>query len=86
MKEHLVYVLYSPQYDKIYCGVTSDLIDRYRSHNRKGTKGWTKAFRPWIVIHVEVYQTRLDALKREKSLKSAKGREWIPNEILLNYL
>ncbi|MGB5236257.1 MAG: GIY-YIG nuclease family protein, partial [Flavobacteriaceae bacterium] len=56
------------------------------SHNSKSTKSWTRSFRPWIVIHVEVFQTRSEALKREKNLKSGKGREWIRNKILPNYL
>ena len=56
------------------------------SHNLLGTKDWTKAFRPWFVIHVEVFRTRSEALKRERRLKSGKGREWIRSEILPNYL
>jgi len=38
---YTVYTLYSPDYDKIYIGYTSDLESRMISHNEKGTKGWT---------------------------------------------
>ena len=85
MNEHLVYVLYSHYHNKIYCGVTSDLIDRFQSHNRLATKGWTKSYRPWIVIHIEVFLNRSEALKREKELKSGGGREWLRRYILPNY-
>ena len=86
MEEHLVYVLYSSKHDKLYCGVTSDLIKRFNSHNLLGIRDWTKAYRPWIVVHVELFLTRSEALEREKSLKSGKGREWIRSEILPHYL
>jgi putative endonuclease len=50
------------------------------------TKGWTIKFRPWILIYKEEYELKVDAMKREKQLKSAKGREFIwklLNEIIL---
>ena len=72
-----VYVLYSPKYDKIYIGYTSNLVQRLLSHNKLGQKGWTKNFRPWILIHSEEFTTKPEAMKREKQLKSGKGREWI---------
>ena len=86
MDEHIVYVLYSNHFDRLYCGVTSDLIDRFRSHNSLATKGWTRSYRPWIVIHVEVYMTRSEALRRENVIKSGKGREWIRKHVLPNYM
>jgi len=47
---YTVYVLYSFSYDKIYIGYTSNLIDRFRSHNKLGKKGWTLRYRPWVVF------------------------------------
>ncbi len=47
----VTYVLFSPAFNKIYVGYTSDLIDRYNSHNFLSTKGFTKNFRPWIVVN-----------------------------------
>jgi putative endonuclease len=79
----IVYVLYSVEYNKIYVGFTSNLIERFKSHNELGTKGWTKNFRPWVIIHKEVFEEKSSALKREKELKSAKGREYIKNLIKL---
>jgi putative endonuclease len=72
----IVYALYSKTYDKIYIGMTSDLNERLRSHNELG-KGWTKSFRPWNVIYTEEFETKTDALKREKQLKGAAGRLFI---------
>ena len=74
---YIVYVLYSEVYDKIYVGYTADLTGRLLSHNELGIKGYTIKYRPWKVIYTEVFPEKPEALKREKQLKSAKGREFI---------
>ena len=77
-----IYVLHSLQSDKIYIGYTSDLASRLESHNKLATKGWTIKFRPWRLVHTEVFETKAEAMHREKQLKSARGREFIREEIL----
>jgi putative endonuclease len=72
-----VYILYSEKFNKIYVGYTSDLEKRFLSHNEIGIKGWTKNFRPWKIIHSEIFETKVEAINREKQLKSSKGRETI---------
>jgi len=86
-KMHCVYILYSKKLKKTYIGETKSIIDRFKSHNQLATKGWTLRGRPWVVIHVEFYDNRSLALKREKQLKGGQGRQWIKNEILcLSYI
>ncbi|AGA79650.1 MULTISPECIES: GIY-YIG nuclease family protein [Echinicola] len=80
-----VYVLFSPSYGKTYTGMTSDLINRFHSHNSFAKKGFTVKYRPWIMIHVEYFHHKSNALRREKELKSGKGREWIKQHILPLY-
>jgi putative endonuclease len=75
------YVLYSATFGKIYIGYTSDLQARLQSHNELATKGWTIRFRPWVLIHSESFETKAEALKREKELKSASGRKFIWEKI-----
>ena len=72
-----VYALYSPSHDKIYVGYSSNLQERLRSHNELAKKGWTVRYRPWEVVYQEEQLTKSEALRREKQLKSAKGREFI---------
>ena len=72
-----VYVLHSKSYDKIYIGFTSNLEQRLLSHNELGKKGWTIKFRPWQLIHTEEFLLKSDAIKREKQLKTATGRNFI---------
>ncbi|WMJ72134.1 GIY-YIG nuclease family protein [Cytophagaceae bacterium ABcell3] len=71
------YVLYSPQYQKIYIGSTSNLKEIVNSHNEHATKGWTIRYRPWILFYKEAFQTKQEALEREKQLKTAQGRQFI---------
>ncbi len=78
---YVTYILYSEKFDKIYIGYTSDLVDRFKSHNIFSTKGYTSKFRPWIVIYVEFSDSKTSAMQREKQLKSARGREFCRSQI-----
>jgi putative endonuclease len=73
----IVYVLYSEAHKKIYIGMTSNLEERFKSHNELAKKGWTIRYRPWEIIHTENFETKREALDRELQLKSAKGRAFI---------
>ena len=72
-----VYVLHSKSFNKIYIGYTSDLKSRLLSHNKLSTKGWTVNFRPWELLYKEEFETKAEAMKREKELKSSRGRSFI---------
>jgi len=77
MNEFVVYILHSEKYDKFYKGYTTSLIERFKSHNELATKGYTVKFRPWVVVHVECYTNKSEAIRREKYLKTGAGRAWI---------
>ena len=77
-----VYVLHSVRLNKIYIGFTSDLEGRLKSHNELANKGWTIKLRPWVLVHVETFQTKSEAMSREKELKSSRGRDFIRKNIL----
>ena len=81
MEEFVVYILFSKKYNKNYTGYTTNLIERFKSHNQLETKGYTLKFRPWEVIHVEFFNSKSEAMKREKYLKTGIGREFIKNLI-----
>ena len=77
----IVYVLYSESFKKIYIGYTSDLEKRLISHNELDTKGWTLKFRPWKILYTEIFDSKQKAMRRERELKSASGRQWIWEKI-----
>jgi putative endonuclease len=79
---YTVYVLFSEKFKKIYIGMTSNMEERFRSHNELSKKGWTKNFRPWVIVHKEFFDSKSNAFKREKQLKSAVGREFIWTQII----
>jgi hypothetical protein len=55
----------------------------FYSHNLPGNKGWTIKYRPWKVIHIEIFEDKREALRREQFLKNGMGRRYI-NEYLLH--
>ncbi len=77
MDEYVVYCLWSLKFDKIYIGYSGNLIERIKSHNSLSTSGYTLRYRPWIVIHVEFFNNKREAIIREKYLKSSRGRAFV---------
>ena len=71
-----VYVLYSAEFDRIYIGMTNNLERRIHEHNTGQNKS-TKAYLLWKHIYSEVFENRMEARKREKYLKSFRGRTFI---------
>ncbi len=72
---YFVYVLKSDIFDRTYTGMTSNLEKRLRQHNNSENKS-TKAYVPWRLIYKEEFDSRFEARKREKYLKSGIGREF----------
>jgi len=69
---HFVYILQSLKDSKYYIGETADVQARLLFHNA-GRQRSTKYRIPFIIILVEEFTTREQALKREKQIKSWKG-------------
>ena len=80
---YTVYILYSQTHDKIYIGYTSNLLERFKSHQKLG-KDWTASFRPWKVIYCEYFTDKGAALKREKQLKQYRNRLQIRIQIKIH--
>lgn len=69
-----VYVLCSKSNGWFYTGSTSDLPKRLKRHNSNLNRS-TKNRGPWELVHTEVFSTRAEAVRRERELKTGKGRE-----------
>jgi putative endonuclease len=81
---YYVYVLLNPD-GETYIGQTGDLEHRIAQHNDPDFRGTlhTKRRRgPWRLIHSEEHPTRAAAMRRERELKTGKGRHWIEQHIL----
>jgi putative endonuclease len=82
-KMYVVYAIYNKNHSKIYIGQTTDLGRRLLEHNEHTLGGFTSQFDGlWEVIYQEELPTREEALKREKQLKSFRGREFVKKHIL----
>ena len=66
---YYTYVLYSETYDRLYVGQTDDLVLRLQNHNEGRVKS-TKHYIPWEIIYFEEFDTRSEAMIREKQLKT----------------
>ncbi|MEX0362599.1 MAG: GIY-YIG nuclease family protein [Allomuricauda sp.] len=55
--------------------MSTNIERRLKEHNKGKTES-TKSCTPWEVVHTETFETRTEARKREKYLKSAAGRRW----------
>jgi len=77
-----VYVIYNRISHTIYIGQTADIQKRVESHNRKFGNHFTARFEgEWILIYNESLPTRSEAIKREKQLKSSRGRAYLSQYI-----
>ena len=73
---YIVYVLYSPKFNRIYIGQTFNIDQRLHDH-KKGYSKATSFTDDWEVIYSEEYSSRSEAFKRERQLKTAKGRSYL---------
>ena len=71
-----VYVLKSLKNNRLYTGSTHDIDKRLREHQAGQSKA-TRYIRPFQLLLVETYPTRSEAVRRERELKTGKGREEI---------
>ena len=78
-----VYILKSSSTDKIYIGCTDNIEKRLLTHNGillHDKKSYTyKQKGPWVVVYTEKCNDMSEARKREKYLKSGRGREFLKN-------
>ena len=79
---YYIYILKSLIDKKLYTGFSSNLRKRVREHEL-GNVDSTKNRRPLELIYYEAYKNKTDALKREKFLKTTKGKVQLKKQISL---
>ena len=73
---HYVYVLRSDSDRGLYIGYSANLRKRLTEHQAK--RSFATSLRgPWTLIYYEAYLEQVDALGREKYLKSGGGRRFL---------
>ena len=71
---YYVYIIYSGKFDRYYIGQTDSLEARLDRHNSEMVRA-TKHYLPWELVYYEEFETRGDAMKRERFLKRQRNRE-----------
>ena len=76
----VIYAIYNPK-GKIYIGQTKDLEKRLLRHNNqlphKSTSYTAKNPGPWTLFYSEKCDNKIETNKREKGLKSSRGRSFL---------
>jgi len=75
MKAPTVYILASKRNGTLYIGVTSDLIKRVWQHKNNIVEGFTRKYNVHLLVYFEQYDSIVDAITREKQLKTWQ-RSW----------
>jgi putative endonuclease len=74
-----VYVLKSLKNKKRYIGYTSKSTKEKLIEHNSGTNTFTRQNKPFVLIYSEEMESKNEALKREKFLKSGQGRKFLDN-------
>ncbi|UCH24048.1 MAG: GIY-YIG nuclease family protein [Deltaproteobacteria bacterium] len=72
----VVYIIQSQKDGSYYVGSAQDITGRIERHNQ-GRSKYTKSKRPWKIVHIEEFDTRSEAHKRERQIKSRKSLDYI---------
>ena len=79
------YVIVSESTGQTYVGQTEGLRRRVLEHNdpnNRRTLHTKRRLGPWIVAHWEAHEfSRAEAMKRERFLKTGRGRQWIKENL-----
>ena len=74
------YVIRSLKFPLLYKGHCENIDERLKQHN----SGMTKSIRPYIpfeLVYKEEFQSREEAIEREKYFKTARGRKFLKTKI-----
>jgi putative endonuclease len=74
--KYYTYILQSLKNGDLYIGSTADIYSRLQRHNNVGIKS-TKPYRPWKLLEYEQYNSRGEAVRRERFLKTHQQKEML---------
>ncbi len=77
---YYIYVIKSIQHDFYYKSHCENLEKRLSEHN-KGSTISIKPYLPFEIVYFEIFNTREEAITREKYFKTAAGRRFLKNKL-----
>ncbi|MEK7166846.1 MAG: GIY-YIG nuclease family protein [Patescibacteria group bacterium] len=79
--KYFVYILKSFKNNDIYIGSTNNVEKRFKLHNLGKVKS-TKSYIPWKLLEYHQYNSRSEAMKQEKYLKTGQQKEIIKRKYI----
>jgi putative endonuclease len=76
------YILKSLSHGSYYYGSSEDAGNRLKMHN-SGKVRYTKGRRPWQLHYVERFDTRSEAVQRERFFKSIEGYRFLKDNRII---
>ncbi len=76
------YILKSLKDGGFYYGSSNDLEERLKNHN-SGKVKYTKGHKPYLLHYKESFETRREAMSREKFFKSIDGYIWLKSKKII---
>ncbi len=76
------YILKSLKDGGFYYGSTNNIEERLKNHN-KGKVKYTKGHKPYVLHFKESFETRKEAMAREKFFKSIGGYIWLKSRKII---
>ena len=78
---YYAYIIKGLNNDFYYKGHCEDLEKRLLQHNAGMTES-IKMYRPFAIVYSETFETREEAIRREKYFKSAAGRRYLKKKLV----
>ena len=79
---YCAYILKSLKDQTYYYGSTKDITKRLKVHN-SGKVRYTKGHKPYVLHYHEIFNTRAEAIGRERFFKSIDGYKWLKSKEII---
>ena len=76
LMKYFVYILKSQKNNDIYVGSTENLTKRIKLHNFGKVKS-TKPYGPWTLLESKEFDSRSEAVRQEKFMKTGQQKEML---------
>ena len=74
--ESIVCYIINTHYGTFYTGITNNLIRRWKEH-KAGRSSYLSKFKPKEVVHIEVFDNRKEAAKKERYIKKTGANKYL---------
>ncbi len=74
MQQFTTYIIFSESLNAYYIGFTGESVITRLTKHLSSHKGYTAKAKDWEIVYTETFNTKYEAMQREKQLKSWKSK------------